>query len=78
MCKFFYDISVFSFKSVGAEGGCPQDWYKLDRKCYKLEGVNEPVTWSEAQAWCSDPANAIGDGNLATVFHPGLQCKYKR
>ena len=29
---FFYDISVFSFKSVGAEGGCPQDWYKLDRK----------------------------------------------
>ncbi|XP_072020013.1 LOW QUALITY PROTEIN: uncharacterized protein [Amphiura filiformis] len=62
---------VCKMPTIGAQGGCPDDWYKLDRKCYKLEGVNEPLTWHEAQHWCED--NAIGDGNLATVYHPGLQ-----
>ncbi len=72
-----FNIILYEFfpfcDTVGAEGGCPSDWYKLDRKCYKLEGYDEPKTWQQAQAWCE--ANAIGDGALATIFHPGLQCK---
>ncbi|XP_072014914.1 macrophage mannose receptor 1-like [Amphiura filiformis] len=57
---------------IGAQGGCPGDWYKFYYKCYKLEGVTEPLTWHDAQHWCENNA-LIGEGNLATIVHPGLQ-----
>ena len=55
------------------DAGCPQDWYKLDKKCYTLAGQNEPQTWQGAQQQCMD--TAFGNGNLATVYVDGLQCK---
>lgn len=55
------------------EGGCPPDWYKLDKNCYTLAGTSNPMTWNEAQQHCMD--NSAGDGNLATIYAAGLQCK---
>ena len=66
-------ISLFS-DHHNETGGCPDDWYRLDDKCYSLGGLVTPLTWQEARDWCS--VNGPPGGNLATIYHPGLQCKY--
>ncbi|XP_072021157.1 lymphocyte antigen 75-like [Amphiura filiformis] len=63
----FPDLGAFANET----GGCPDGWYRLDSKCYSLSGTVDAKTWQEAREWCN--VNGPANGDLATIFAPGLQ-----
>ena len=55
------------------EGGCPDDWYKLDSKCYSIQGIqgSGALNFDDARAACQ----AFPGGEFASIHHQGIQCK---
>ena len=52
-------------------GNCPNGWYKLLTKCYKIYGISESdrVGWLDAKDYCQTFDNA----NLATIHNKEQQ-----
>ena len=61
---------------VGEGGGCPDGWYKLRERCYRLGGMTEATrkTWEAAHADCQVDGGV--NGGLASIQLYGIQCKF--
>ena len=75
ICKRPYDnTSPVTIPATSKpEGGCPPDWYKLDHKCYAVQGTqgNGARSFDDARTACQ----AFPGGELASIHHQGVQCK---
>ena len=65
---------ILFMSTVGTTGGCPDGWYKLINRCYRLYGRlgDETRNFDEANSFC----RSFEDGNLASIQLQSQQCKY--